>query len=99
MGTVERSAVDEAPTEAFVARFLSNGSNDDPYGTFIGVVTFGLNRPTAASPTGRADKGVAMALRADGGVYAAFDAEFDDPDFDFGLARLSGTVLFEDGFE
>lgn len=98
LGSVESSNAELTPSEAFVTRLHSNGSNDNSFGT--GAITgIGLNRPGAPAPSGRADVGVALALRSDGGFYALFDAEYDSPDYDLGLARLTSNQIFASGFE
>jgi len=94
-GTFDTSQPDLMPSEAFVTRFLADGSNDNTFGSSFATTAFGLNRPAS----GRVDRGIALAQDSGGRIYAAFDAEYQDPDYDFGLARLAVDEIFADGFE
>lgn len=98
LGSAESSDSALTPSEAFVTRLLSNGSDDDGFGNNA-LTVVGLNRPGATAPSGRVDLGVALAVRSDGGLYALFDAEYESPDYDLGLARLTSSQLFANGFE
>ena len=98
-GTYDAPQSDQAPSEAFVTRLLADGSNDNTFGSSFGTASFGFNRPGTAVPTGRVDRGIVLAQDGGGRIYALFDAEFQDPDYDFALARLTVDEIFPDGFE
>jgi len=97
-GTFDTTASDLTPSEAFVTRFLSDGSSDFTFGSFFATTIFGLNRPNTTAPTGRIDRGVAIA-QSSGLIYALFDVEYQSPDYDFGLARMAIDHIFDDDFE
>jgi len=97
-GTFDTQLSDLMPSEAFVTRFLSDGSSDFTFGDVFGTTVFGFNRPNTTAPTGRIDRGVAIAQSA-GNIYGLFDAEYQNPDYDFGLARLAIDHIFDSGFE
>lgn len=46
----------------------------------------------------RVDRGVAIA-QSSGLIYALFDAEYQSPDYDYGLARLAIDHIFDANFE
>jgi uncharacterized delta-60 repeat protein len=94
-GTVNISDPALAPSEAFVARYLGNGSYDNTFGSTLGTAFFGIN----VALNGRSDRGVAIAQDAGGRIYSLFDAEYLDPDYDLALARLTVDPIFADDFE
>ena len=52
-----------------------------------------------AQPGQAFEHGVALAQDAGGRIYALFDTEFQDPDYDFAIARLAVDEIFANGFE
>ena len=96
-GTIDHPSPTLAPTEAYAARFDATGASDNTFGLSFGIVGFGVN--TSGASGGRDDQGKAIAIDSSGRFYAAFDAQFSGADYDFGVARLTGALLFADGFE
>jgi hypothetical protein len=82
-----------------VHRAWRSGGNDNTFGVSLATAFFGFNRPNTPAPTGRIDRGVAIAQDGGGRIYALFDAEYQIPDFDFGLARLTVDLIFAGDFE
>lgn len=97
-GTYQTPDADQAPTEAFVTRFLADGSSDFGFGPSLATLGFGLNHP-GTTPAGRADAAVAITLTPGGVPLVAFDTEYQSPDYDYAVARLTQDRIFTDGFQ